>query len=120
MSNPFFAGELEAPASVYSATNTGTVTDITTNTDHLIYSIAIRNNNAAVASLQIFDAPASAVTLGTTAPTLSFGMAISGVDFMEFNPPIQLKSGFSIAATTTRAGNTGGSIDANISYTARS
>ena len=85
-------------------------------------------NNSAVGScyLQIFDAAtAGAVTVGSTAPTLSFGVGSSGAagiqaesKVVQFPHPVNFALGIVVAGTTTRAGGTscGTGLDINLLY----
>ncbi len=100
----------------YSAAVTNTVVNV----DHVCCRFCwfdIGNTNATVAYVQVFNMPAASVTLGTTAPILSIevpatsGRVIANGAIMVFGG-----NGFSIAATTTRGGNTalGSAVDVNI------
>lgn len=103
---------------VFSAAVT-TVVDVTTDTKVLVYSISTFNTTAAIAYLQVFDAQSGSVTLGTTAPTYVFGMPLAaggGLSFIMLPKPILHTSGFCIAATTTRTGNTTASTNVTITY----
>ena len=64
----------------------------------------IQNLDAAVTYLQFFDAPASSVTVGTTTPTFVIAVPASGLHDADDSVPIGLKSGLTIAATTTATG----------------
>ena len=76
--------------------------------------------NAAVSYVQIFDAPTtSAVTLGTTAPKLSFAIPANGSANLHLGTDgIRFLTGVVIAVTTTRAGSTGpaSTVDYNVWY----
>ncbi len=84
----------------------------------LLGTVYCYNPGGAVAYLQIFDvATAAGVTLGTTAPKLSLGIpstlasglgpAFVGIEFL---------AGIQVASTTTVNGNTGSSMDCNVTY----
>jgi hypothetical protein len=80
----------------------------------------IFNPNATTAYLQLFNAASTgAVTLGTTAPTLSLGIPAGGGANLASPNGIQFSSGIVIAATTTRAGSTGpaSTVDYNLFVT---
>src|SRR3569833_2423027 len=68
----------------------------------------VDNPNASSAYLQIFDANAvAAVTLGTMAPKLSFGIPAGGAANLDLAPDgIRFVNGIVIAVTTTRTGST--------------
>ncbi len=78
------------------------------------------NGAATVCYLQVFDAAtATAITLGTTVPDLSFGIpAGAAANIPAVRPGISFSSGIKIASTTTRAGSTpcGTGTDVNIWY----
>jgi hypothetical protein len=64
-------------------------------------------SNAAVSFLQVFDAASTgAVTLGTTAPTLSFEMPANMGRIIALNPGQPFVNGVVIVCTTTRTGST--------------
>lgn len=64
------------------------------------------NTHSAAIFLQVFNAPASQVTLGTTAPTLSF-LLTNNFDNVNILPQEDLvfDKGCSIAVTATQTGN---------------
>lgn len=68
----------------------------------------LSNPNATLVYVQIFDASSAAsVTLGTTPPTLWFGIpANNGVTDGSFIPPYVFVNGIVVAVTTTPTGNT--------------
>lgn len=106
-SNSASAGEVLQ--SSYVDGMTATVTDQgTAQAKTCLYGIIAENNDAANdAYLQFFDAQASAVTLGTTAPTWTVKIPKGGSVFLE--PKRALKyfdAGLSVACTTTRIGLT--------------
>ena len=90
-----------------------------TNTPSTLYGWYFFNNNSAVSYCQIFDVSATgSVTLGTTAPTMSFGIPAFGGANAFPNQGIKFSNGIVIAMTTTRAGSTAPttSVDYNIFY----
>ena len=70
------------------------------------YGYVVHNPNAAVAWVQVFNLPAADVTLGTTAPSYTIKTGADGGLAQEFVNPINMKSGLSVAATTTETGST--------------
>ena len=81
------------------------------------------NQSSAAAYVQIFDAAsAGAVTLGSTTPTLSFGIPAAtgfpGGGNLEWSNGIHFAKGIQVAATTTATGNTAPSpaLDCNFTY----
>ena len=102
--------------SVYSGQLAATVTNAKA-TAGQIYTLQLLNTTAAVAYLQCFDLAAGSVTLGTTAPTESFGLAASQSLSISFGAHgIAHATAISCAGTTTRTGSTGAAIDVNIAY----
>lgn len=79
----------------------------------------ILNANAAITYMQVFDAAtASAVTLGTTVPTLSIGIPASSRAARDLLDALTFIYGLVIAFTTTRTGSTANSstVDYNLFY----
>ena len=109
-----------ADRNIYSGSVTGTVIAISSRTC-VFSSIQFLNTTAAVAYLQVFNLPAASVTIGTTAPVASFGVAASGTQTIPFPRDGWFVggSGCSVAGTTTSAGSTGASQDVNIVYEER-
>lgn len=76
----------------------------------VIHYIEASNINAADAFLQLFNAVAADVTVGTTVPKQSFlvgkgdGTNRGAMDRV-FNPPLDFQEGMSYACTTTVTGN---------------
>lgn len=75
-----------------------------------IHYLHILNSNTAQAFLQLFDAPAASVTVGTTTPVLTFlipaGTASTDSAFEQvFSVPIDFSTAITYACTTTRTGN---------------
>ena len=82
-----------------------------------IYGIALLNETAAVAYLQLFKRASADVTVGTTAPDLSLGLPANGGLTLSFPRGFILGGeGLTVAGTTTRAGSTGANISVNIIY----
>jgi len=104
----------------YSNRVAGTVVDVTTNTQHLIYNINVTAATAAVSYLQVFDKQSGSVTLGTTVPDFWIEMPASNINRIELVKPLKFNTGFSIAGTTTSTGNTGVNVDVFITYAAAS
>lgn len=100
----------------YSSSLTNTVVNVTTAATRLA-GYYIDNPNAAMTYIQLFNATAGAVTLGSTAPTLSFGIPASAAANLA-GMRVSFTTALSIAATTTRAGSTGPSsvVDVNFYY----
>lgn len=105
---------------VATASIGATKTDIgAANTPGAVGGWYFYNANAAVAYVQFFNAQASAVTLGTTAPVYSLGIPPGAAANIPAGM-VGIKHGtaISIAITTTRAGSTGpaATVDFNIFY----
>ncbi len=69
--------------------------------------------------MQLFDvASATAVTLGTTSPTMTFGIPAASGRFLEFANGINMANGIKLACTTTATGSTAPStgLDVNVFY----
>ena len=95
-----------------------TKTDIgTANTPGQVGGWFFYNPNASVVYVQFFNAQASAVTLGTTAPLYSIGIPASSAANV-FGLGIEHSTAICIAITTTRAGATGpgSTVDYNVFY----
>jgi hypothetical protein len=102
---------------VFSARVNNTVTNVDANHPVTAKAIALYNPTAAVAFLQMFTRPASAVTLGTTPPTVVLAIPAGGAIVLPFSAGWRMGgSGLSIAGTTTRTGTTGADIDVVIVY----
>lgn len=91
---PYFDGTLDE-----------NVTDVKASGGY-VHSLEVRNADAAIRFLQLFNVPAASVTLGTTAPTQSYSIPASGSMDKFFDNPMKFKSGISYALTTTDTGNT--------------
>jgi hypothetical protein len=83
-----------------------------------VYGWYFYNSNTSVAYVQFFANTVAGVTLGTTAPTMSFGIPpVAGANVMAALG-VQFATGITIAITTTRAGATGptNTVDYNVFY----
>jgi hypothetical protein len=81
------------------------------------------NQSGAVAYVQVFDAAsAGAITLGSTVPTLSFGLpaasSLPGGGNLEWSNGIHFANGIQVAATTTATGSSAPStaVDCNFAF----
>lgn len=102
---------------LYSAQVAGTKVEIQAASHVSLSHIQALNTTAAVAYLQIFALPAASVTVGTTAPTLSYGIPASAQLTVELPSSLAFTStGMTLAGTTTRTGSTGAALDVNIAY----
>lgn len=77
-----------------------------------IYYINVTNQNTADAYLQLFDAAAGSVSVGTTAPIQSYlipggdGTNSGGLTQEFYNAPIHFENAITYACTTTATGST--------------
>lgn len=69
-----------------------------------VASISVGNPNAAVSYLQLFDAIAANVTVGTTTPTAVVALPASTP--VNLNLGLKFSTGLVVAATTTPTGST--------------
>lgn len=82
----------------------------------VLKALHLLNTTAAVAYFQIFFRTSGDVTVGTTVPHLSLGLAASA----QLTLPIPERgirmggNGLTVAGTTTREGSTGAAIDYNL------
>src|SRR5216117_681653 len=79
----------------------------------------VYNPNSSVAYVQFFDvASGTAVTLGTTTPTLSFGIPATAAANLFDGTGFQFRNGLKLAATTTATGATAPStgVDLNLFF----
>jgi hypothetical protein len=76
----------------------------------------VLNATSAEAYLQIFDKVTGDVTVGTTAPTLVFGVGAEGNPHFLFPKPIYFKTGLVIASATARVGDTNAVQEVSITY----
>ena len=84
----------------------------------LIQSISVLNATSAEAYLQLFDLATGAVTVGSTAPSLVFGVGAEGNPHFLFPKPIYFKTGLVIASATVRAGASDAVQEISITYAA--
>ena len=91
---------------------TGTAVQVT-NQPCVIKSWQLVNTTAAEAFLQIYDAVASSVTVGTTTPKASIPIGANATEVGPANVDgeIPLSNALTLAATTTRGGSTSAPID---------
>jgi hypothetical protein len=83
-----------------------------------VYGWYFYNSNTTVSYVQFFNASVASVTLGTTAPFMSFGIPpVAGANVMAALG-IEFGTAITIAITTTRAGATGptNTVDYNVFY----
>lgn len=71
-----------------------------------VYGWTFYNPNATAAYVQFFNAAPGAVTLGTTAPFMSVGLAPTQANLVSLPLGIRFSTAITIAVTTTRAGLT--------------
>lgn len=62
--------------------------------------------NASIIYLQVFNLPATSVTLGTTTPDLIYAVSANTSRGFGFGPPIIFNKGLSCCVTTTPTGST--------------
>lgn len=110
---PQSSGGLET----YSGSIGATVTSIKGSAGQL-FGWYIGNNNGTAIYVQIFDVASGSITLGTTAPKLSFMIPAGGAANVLHETGIQFSTAISFACTTTRAGNTASAntVDVNFFY----
>lgn len=103
--------------SVYSGSVTNTATAVKATTGQL-YGYEIHNSNTSAVYIQLFNATAANVTVGTTTPFMSIGIPASTSVRIEYSMGVAFGTAISLAATTTRTGNTAPSntVDVNITY----
>lgn len=106
-----------------SSVNTSTVVTNIKTTPGQLYVADVYNPHSAACYMQIFNATAANVTLGTTAPTLSFGVVNATGRSVSLPHGADFSTAISIAGTTTRAGSTGcgaaagaAGLDMNVMY----
>ena len=107
----------------YQAALGGTVVNIKAGGGRL-YAIELNSANAVSEFLQLFDALAANVTLGTTTPKLSLaipkGISATDVGIMDksWEGGVQFNTAISAAVTTTNTGSTGAvtGVDANFFF----
>lgn len=75
---------------------------------------------ASAGSLQVFDALAANVTVGTTAPTHTFAVGATTSTRIYFGQPLPFLSGITVAWTDTRTGSSNtGTVSVEIVYQPR-
>lgn len=80
-----------------------------------IGKILVQNRSAAVAFVQVFNALAANVILGTTVPLFQILLpATTGQEQVDFNPPIMMDTAMSVFSTTTDGGLTGSAAGVNL------
>ena len=94
-----------APASTATGSITTTVTAVKASAGTLL-GWYLFNSNSVTVYCQIFDLATGSVSLGTTAPKLSFGIPAGLGANLGFMPGIKFSTAISVAFTTTRAGST--------------
>lgn len=101
----------------FSATTGATKTAVKT-APGVLYSFCFYNSNAAASYVQVFDATAANVTLGTTPPSFSFGMTAASAYCLDLSSGVQFNKAITYAVTTTRSGSTGpaSTVDVNFAY----
>ena len=82
----------------------------------LIQSISVLNATSAEAYLQLFDSLTGGVTVGSTAPSMVFGVGAEGNPHFVFPKPIYFKTGLVIASATARGGASNAVQEVNITY----
>ncbi len=88
-----------------AADGTAEGVEVTDFSNVLIYTIAYSNFSGADAYLQIFDADADDVTVGTTEADFVIVLSDNEALSIPFETPIQFTTGLTIASTTTATGN---------------
>ena len=92
--------------SIFSNTAlTSTVVAVKSSAAGQVGGWVFHNPSAATTFVQFFNA-AGAVTIGSTTPTFSFGIAAGASANVEFTAGIAFSSGIQVAATTTATGST--------------
>jgi len=98
-----------------SGTIGATVTAIKASAGQL-YGWWLFNNNATIVYCQIFNVAAGSVTLGTTTPTLSFGIPIGSAANILSDMGIAFGTAISFAFTTTRSGSTAPAVTCDYNF----
>ena len=103
-----------------------TVVPVKQNGPVQVYGLKLVNTTAAAAYLQMFNTPASAVTLGTTAPAFVVRLSANETVWMPMTIPLAISAagnalnvsggGLSLAGTTTAGGSTGAAISVGLMY----
>ena len=84
----------------------------------LIQSISVLIATSAEAYLQLFDKVTGDVTVGSTAPSMVFGVGAEGNPHYVFPTPIYFKTGLVVASATARDGNSAAIQEVSITYAA--
>jgi len=84
-----------------------------------LYKILAWNVNTSAAYVQLFDAAASDVTVGTTTPNYVVPVPASGGVLDDYVPPMKFSTAISYACTTTATGNGDPSTGLTVSGTFR-
>lgn len=82
-----------------------------------LHSIHLVNGDAGVRYVQIFDAAAGDVTLGTTVPDMVIPMGSSATVHLTFYKSVGFKTACSFACTTTATGSTPVTVDTFVGAT---
>ncbi len=99
----------------FTAALAGTVTSVKASSGAIL-GWHFGSANAALGFVQIFDAAAADVTLGTTVPKLSIYYGATTPAFIALPKPIPFGTAISVAATTTAGGLTAASCAANVFF----
>jgi len=78
------------------------------------YGLSATNGDAAVRYLQVFNKAAADVTLGSDTPYIVIPMASSADINVNYLGGVFMQDGISVACTTTRDGNTGATVAAEV------
>lgn len=85
-----------------------------------LYDIVAFNEDAAVRWLQLFNALAANVTIGTTPPTISLPLSQDAspnlINIYHFDPPLRFSVALSYAITTTVNGLTGPTVAGVVNF----
>ena len=106
--NPVMAANTTGGTSTFFASaQLATVTAVKTTAGNL-YGFTLQNPNAAAAYLQLFDLAVAGVTLGTTAPKLSYWIPGNGAYDFAFTDEtkVSFAAAITLAVTTTATGLT--------------
>lgn len=102
----------DGPQVFFNSALVGTVTNVK-NTSGSVYGFSVGNIATTACFLQIFNATAANVTLGTTVPVMSILVNLSsatvpgGPTNLSFvNSPVPFNTAISVAGTTTATGST--------------
>lgn len=98
----------------YNATVDGTVQALSAVPCYL-QTMYVKNGDAAVRYLQIFNIVAADVVLGTTVPTFVIPILASASELLNIHGGVFMSAGLSVACTTTSGGAGAATIDAMVS-----